>query len=155
MLSRRDESAEFNLVVQNALRSTRFQISEGRLNDETWYAKLDEEARAQYRLSGHSMLHGLITAITTSGNLDLSEAEALGSSYASRAHRYGLNSVEATRAFLFFRNALIESTLIIFETASISAPRIWSDMFRRMTEFTDRILITILEVYEGYLREKN
>jgi excisionase family DNA binding protein len=150
MLSRRDETAEFNLVVQNALRNTRFQISDGRLNVETWYAKLDEEARTQYRLSGRSLLQGLIVAINSPGRLDITEAEALGYSYAARAHRYGLNSVEATQAFLFFRNALIESTLVIFETALISTPRVWAEMIRRMTEFTDRILITILEVYESY-----
>ena len=155
MLSRRDETAEFNLVVQNTLRNTRFQISEGRLNAETWYTKLDDEARIQYRLSGRSLLQGLITAITSPGHLDISDAEALGHSYASRAHRYGLDSVEATQAFLFFRNSLIESTLVVFETASISAPRVWGEMIRRMTEFTDRILITILEVYESYQHDQN
>src|SRR5574341_1172063 len=36
---------EAHLVVHNALKNTRFQISEGHLAAEAWYAKLDDEAR--------------------------------------------------------------------------------------------------------------
>jgi hypothetical protein len=36
-------------VVQAALRSIRMKISEGQLSEEPWYARLDEEARQQYR----------------------------------------------------------------------------------------------------------
>ena len=49
---------DVHLVVQNALKFTRFQISEGRLNAEGWYTKLDEKAREQYRLSGRALLQG-------------------------------------------------------------------------------------------------
>src|SRR5512144_1541977 len=51
---------DLNLVAQTALRTTRLQVSEGRLNAETWYAKLDEEAREQYRQSGRALLQGMI-----------------------------------------------------------------------------------------------
>ncbi len=57
--SQRGESANsVNLVVQNALRTTRFQVSEGRLGAEVWYNKLDEEVRSQYRDSGRLLLQG-------------------------------------------------------------------------------------------------
>lgn len=150
--AQRGESVQLDLVVQNALRSTRFQISEGRLNSEEWYQKLDEDARQQYRLSGRALLQGLLQAITTTGSVDRAEADALGYEYASRGHRYGLNSVEATHAFLFFRNMLLESTLTAFESAAVRSPHAWSDMFRRMTEFTDEILVKLLETYELYQR---
>ena len=80
------------------------------------------------------------------------QAEALGYEYASRGRRCDLNAVEATRAFLFFRNMLLESMLAVYEAASIHSPKVWSDMFLRMTAFTDRILITLLETYEVYQR---
>lgn len=150
--AQRGETVQLDLVVQNALRSTRFQISEGRLNSEEWYQKLDEDARQQYRLSGRALLQGLLQAITTTGTVDRAEADALGYEYASRGHRYGLNSVEATHAFLFFRNMLLESTLTAFESAAVRSPHAWSDMFRRMTEFTDEILVKLLETYELYQR---
>jgi excisionase family DNA binding protein len=143
---------EVNLVVQNALRNTRLQISEGRLAAEAWYNKLDDEAREQYRYSGRTLLQGLINYMNSGSPQATTEAEALGFEYASRGRRYGLDSVEATHAFLFFRNVLIESMLRVYESAAVRSPHAWSDMFRRINEFTDHILITILETYEAYQR---
>ena len=134
------------------MRNTRFQISEGRLAAEPWYAKLDEEAREQYRVSGRALLQGLIQALSSNGEQAAAEAEALGYEYASRGRRYGLSSVEATHALLFFRNMLIESMLSVYESAAVHSPHAWSNMFRKINEFTDHILITILETYEAYQR---
>ncbi|MDI6693485.1 MAG: helix-turn-helix domain-containing protein [Anaerolineales bacterium] len=149
---RANGAGEANLVFQNALRNTRFQISEGRLASEHWYAKLDNEAREQYRASGRALLQGLIHALNTGDKEALSEAEALGYEYASRGRRYGLNSVDAAHAFLFFRNVLIESMLSVYEAAAVQSPHAWSNMFRKVNEFTDQILVTILETYEAYQR---
>ena len=137
-------------MVQNALRNTRFQISEGRLQAELWYEKLDDDARRQYRMSGRALLQGLNNYLVADGEAAVSEALALGYEYAARGRRYGLDSVEATHAFLFFRNMLLESMLNMYESASVSSPHAWSDMFRKINEFTDHILIKILETYEIY-----
>jgi len=150
MRSKRGEVDDLSLVIQNALRNTRFQISEGRLNQETWYNKLDDEARRQYRISGRALLQGLINAISTAEQLDIPEAEALGYEYASRGHRYELKSVEAVHAFLFFRNVLLESMLTVFESAAVRSPKVWSEMFSRVTAFTDCILVKLLETYDLY-----
>jgi excisionase family DNA binding protein len=147
-----DGPGDVNLVVQNALRNTRFQISEGRLNAESWYAKLDEDAREQYRRSGRAMLQGLIGYLASNGKSAQAEAQALGYEYASRGRRYDLNCSEATHAFLFFRNLLMESMLSVYEAASVRSPYAWSDMFRKVNEFTDQILVTLLETYEAYNR---
>jgi excisionase family DNA binding protein len=147
-----DGPLDVHLVMQNALRNTRFQISEGKLNEEDWYNKLDEEAREQYRVSGRSLLQGLMTSMSEDQRAASQEAETLGYEYASRGRRCDLNAVEATHAFLFFRNMLLESMLAVYEAASIRSPKVWSDMFIRMTAFTDRILITLLETYEVYQR---
>lgn len=150
--SQKGEFDEMSLVVENALRNTRFQVSEGRLKDESWYAKLDDEARRQYRESGRVLLQGLINAVTTEGGLDIIEAEALGYEYASRGYRYGLSTVEATHAFLFFRNMLMDSMLTMFESAAVRSPQAWSNMFRRMTDFTDHVLIKLMDTYQLYQR---
>ncbi|MBN2549102.1 MAG: helix-turn-helix domain-containing protein [Anaerolineales bacterium] len=143
---------EINLMVQNALRNVRFHISEGILTREAWYNKLDDEARELYRASGRNLMQGLINSINSSDDNVMDEAEALGYEYASRGRRYGMNSVEAANAFLFFRNSLLESMLKMYEAAAVRSPHAWSNMFRRINEFTDRILITILETYEAYTR---
>ena len=141
-----------NMIIQNALRSTRFQISLGRLEQEHWYQMLDEDAREQYRVSGRALLQGLINYLNYQGAKAEAEAETLGYEYASRGRRYGLNSVDATHAFLFFRNTLLESMLDVYESAAVRSPHAWSDMMRKINEFTDAILITIMETYEAYHR---
>jgi excisionase family DNA binding protein len=144
---RADGPADVHLVVQNALRSTRFFISEGRLKQEPWYTKLDDEARSQYRQSGRALLQGLIGYLNRDGKAAAAEAEALGYEYASRGRRYGLNSVDATHAFLFFRNVLLESMLNVYVAAAVRSPHAWSDMFSKMNDFTDQILLTLLDTY--------
>ncbi len=149
---RNQAANEADLVIQHALRSARLQISEGRLSQERWYQRLDEEARQQYRLSGRALLQGLTQALNGGEEGALAEAEAIGYEYAARGRRYGLDSVDATHAFLFFRNVLIEAMLAVYESAAVQSPHAWSAMFRKLNEFTDAVLITILETYEAYHR---
>jgi excisionase family DNA binding protein len=149
---RPDEPDNLHLVVQSALRNTRFQISEGRLNEEPWYAKLDESAREQYRKSGRTLMQGLIGYLASNGHSANAEAQAVGFEYASRGKRYGLSIADAANAFLFFRNVLLESMLSMYEDASVRSPYAWSDMFRKVNAFTDHILITLLETYTAYER---
>ena len=141
---------DVHLVVKNALQNTRLQITEGRLNAESWYAKLDDEARAQYRKSSRSLMQGLIGYLAVEQYSGDAEAQALGYEYASRGYRYGLSVTEAVSAFLFFRNLLMESMMTDYEAASVRSPLAWSDMFRKMTDFTDQIMLTLLETYEAY-----
>jgi excisionase family DNA binding protein len=143
---------EGHLVVQNALKNTRLQISEGVLETEQWYQKLDEEARAQYRYSGRNLLQGILGLLSTEGPVADSEARSLGYEYASRGWRYGLTAAEATRAFLFFRNMLLESLLVVSASAAVHSPNAWKEMLHKITEFTDQIQITLLETYDGYQR---
>ncbi len=147
-----DGKDEVDLVVQNALRTTRIQISEGRLVSEAWYQKLDDEARAQYRTSGRTLMQGLINFMHSQGDQGEAEAEALGYEYASRGRLCGLNSVEAATAFMFFRNMLIDSMLGVYEAAAVRSPHAWSNMFRKINGFTDQILVKIIETYEAYQR---
>lgn len=146
------EEGDMHRVVQNALRNTRFQISEGRLDAEPWYAKLDQEAREHYRMSGRSLLQGLMGFLAAEGGSAAAEAHALGYEYAARGRRYGLSIADAAHAYLFFRNVLMESMLGVYEAASIRSPTAWADMFRKITIFTDEIMITLLETYEIYER---
>jgi len=145
---------EAHMVINKAINEIRFKISEGHLENETWYQKLDERARQQYRLSGRSLLQGLRAYLAAEGEDAQSEAESLGYEYASRGRQYGLNALEAMQAFLFFRNSLLESMLKIYEAASIQSPYIWSNMFRRINTFTDKIMISLLEIYHA-LEHKN
>lgn len=139
--------SEVETMMQSALRNTRLQISEGILQNQSWYNKLDAEAKEQYRLNGRLLLQGLsrfLSAVEEDGN---QQAQSIGSEYALRARRYGLSLVEAAQAFIFFRNNLIEAMLKVYEAAAVRSPHAWSEMFRRLNAYTDQIMTALLEVY--------
>jgi len=133
-------------IMRLAMRNVRMQIGEANLESESWYEKLNEDARKQYRESARSLAQGLMVYLV-SENQDDTEAHAIGYDYASRARRNGLSEVDATRALLFFRNALIESVMKVYREANILSGKAWEDILHKMHTFTDNILISLLETY--------
>lgn len=143
-------SREADLMVQSALGRTRFKISEGELEQESWYQKLDASARGQYRKSGRALLQGLTAYLVSDGAGAKAEARATGYEYASIGRRCGLSSVEAVRAFLFFRNVLVDSMLSVYEAAAIHSPYAWGDMLRKINDFTDQVLLSLMETFQAF-----
>lgn len=143
----REVRVEPESIIHTAIKNVRVQIGEANLESESWYQKLDEYARRQYRESARSLSQGLMNYLAAE-NGDDSEAHAIGYEYASRARRYGLSQVDATRAMLFFRNALIESVMKVYREANILSGRAWEEMLHKMHTFTDQILISLLETYQ-------
>jgi excisionase family DNA binding protein len=135
-------------MMQEVIKTVRMQISEGRLQVESWYQKLDEDARTQYRASAHSLFHGLMKYMATEGADAESEAYAIGYEYASRAHRYSLNYVDAVRAFLFFRTTLIDSVIKVYQESNMPS-RQTAVVFGKMYTFTDNILISLLQTFQA------
>src|ERR1051325_10211204 len=142
----REVRVEPENIMHTAMKNVRVQIGEANLELESWYAKLDENARRQYRESAHSLSQGLMTYLAAENGDDF-EAHAIGYEYASRARRYGLSEVDATRALLFFRNALIESVMKVYREANILSGKAWEEMLHKMHTFTDQILVSLLETY--------
>jgi excisionase family DNA binding protein len=142
----RSEAIEPEGMMNEVVKNVRMQISEGHLEAESWYQKLDEEARTQYRMSARSLFQGLMTYVATDGQEAESEAYAIGYEYASRARRYNLSYVDAARAFLFFRDTLVESVIKVYSEANVPAKRA-TEMYSRIHTFTDDILISLLETY--------
>ncbi|HAX68708.1 MAG TPA: hypothetical protein DCY14_03790 [Anaerolineae bacterium] len=134
-------------MMQEVIRNVRVQISDGNLEAEPWYQKLDAEARMQYRMSSRSLFHGLMNYITAGDEEGATEAYAIGYEYASRARRYNLSYVDATKAFLFFRDTLIESVIKVCGESNMPASRS-SQMYAKIHRFTDGILISLLQTYE-------
>jgi hypothetical protein len=116
------------------------------LQEESWYQKLDEDARVQYRMSARSLFQGLMTYVTTNGADAASEAYAIGYEYASRARRYDLSYVDAAKAFLFFRDTLVESVIKVYTEANVPSKKA-TEIYAKMHTFTDEILISLLETF--------
>ena len=147
--SRGSQAVDPANVVRAAVRDIRLKISEGRLAQETWYQKLDEEARTQYRQSAHSLFQGLIHFLGTDVDGAASEAHSIGYEYASRARRSGLNNVDAARAFLFFRDVLLQSVIQVYQEANVPSGHAWGEILHKVNAFTDLILLHLLETYHA------
>jgi excisionase family DNA binding protein len=133
-------------VMQIAMKNVRLQIGEANLQAEDWYRKLDEQARNEYRATARQLFHGLM-AYLASEDHDPAEPQAIGRDYAARARRNDLDAVDAARALLFFRNALIESVMKVYREANVLPGRAWEEMLHKMHAFTDQILLSLLDTY--------
>jgi len=147
--SRGQPAIDPDRVVQAAVRNIRMQITEGRLEAESWYQKLDAVARSQYRESAHTLFQGLSRYLAAGGEDGTSEAHSIGYEYASRARRFGLKSVDAARAFLFFREALLAAVIQVYQEANVPSGRAWGEILRGVNAFTDLILLHLLETYQA------
>jgi excisionase family DNA binding protein len=136
-------------VIQTAFRNIRMQIAEGHLEAQSWYQKLDEDARAQYRQSSHALFQSLMNYLASENEDATSEAHSIGYEYASRAHRFGLNSADAARAFLFFRDVLLQSVIQAYQEANVPSGQAWGEILRKVNAFTDLVLLHLLETFES------
>ncbi len=136
-------------VIQTAFRHIRMRIAEGHLEAQSWYQKLDQEARDQYRQSARTLFQGLINYLASESDDATSEAHSIGYEYASRAHRFGLNSADAARAFLFFRDALLQSVIQAYQEANVPSGQAWGEVLRKVNAFTDLILLHLLETFKS------
>jgi excisionase family DNA binding protein len=137
-------------AMQSVIGQVRMQVADGRLEAEAWYQKLDQPARAQYRQSGGRLVHGMLQFLSSPEAEAATEAYALAYDYASRARRYGLSSLEATQAFLFFRNILLEALVNAYEEARVPPGLAWGKMLKKIQIFTDQILIHLLQAYQAF-----
>ncbi|GAB4540483.1 MAG: helix-turn-helix domain-containing protein [Anaerolineales bacterium] len=145
---RESQRAAQEYLIQEIMKTVRVQISEGNLEAQGWYKKMNEEARAQYRLSGRSLFQGLMAYIGAEGDDAASEAYAVGYEYASRARRYHLDYVDAVKAFLFFRDSLIKAFIKVYVAAKAPADHT-SQMYLKMHAYTDEILVSLLQTYHS------
>jgi len=140
-------------ALRDVLKRIRFKIGENQLESEKWYQKLDNEARLKYRMSGKNLMQSLASYLSAEGEDAIAEARSLGYEYASRGRRYGLSIIDATCAFLFFRNALLEAMIAVYLDARVSDTESWGDMLSRIHAFTDQTMLSLMETYQAF--EKN
>ena len=140
---------EAALLVQSALGYTRVQISEGSLEQQAWYTRLDEEARGDYARSGRKLMQALTRYLASDAEAGRGEARAIGYEYAALGRRHALSVLEATEAYLFFRTALQGAMNAAYEAAAIVSPQAWGAMSGKVNAFADQVLLSLLETYEG------
>ncbi|MDH5506109.1 MAG: helix-turn-helix domain-containing protein [Anaerolineae bacterium] len=140
------------VIIQSAMGYTRLQIGEGHLEAQEWYGKLNENARKAYRRGGRALMQGLMAFLNSDEDGGKAEAHALGYDYATLGRRHGLTIPEASQAFLFFRTVLLDSMMTVYESAAVNSAFAWGGMFRKINQFTDQILLALLETYQAFER---
>ena len=57
--------------------------------------------------------------------------------------------MDATQAFLFFRNMLVESVIQVYQQANVPSGKAWAEILHKVNAFTDLILLHLLETYDA------
>lgn len=148
--SRQKQEIEPSKALQDVMKHIRFKIVETKLASEPWYQKLNEDARDLYRMSGSVIMQSLSSYLTAEEEDAIAESRSLGYEYASRGRRYGLSLIDATRAFLFFRNTLLEAMFAIYLDAKVSDTEAWGNMLTRIHAFTDETMLSLMETYAAF-----
>lgn len=141
---------EARLMMQNALGRTRMEISEGQLRKEAWHASMSEEARKAHRQLGQHLLEILTTYLADpdeSSNVQ-ADVRELGVQYATISKKEGVSLTDSVRAFLFFRDLVIDSVIQLAEMLSLHTPLDWSNGLKQVHVITDELLLALIEEYQ-------
>ncbi len=135
-------------AIRVALKRVRLRLAEGHLERETWYTKLDERDRQDFRRCARKIMQGLMSHLAAHEEDGSSLAHSLGIEHAVISRRAGMNLVEATQAFLFFRNEVLYALTEAYAQANVLSGAAWSALLRKFHRFTDQILLALLEMYQ-------
>jgi len=141
--------AEAQLMMQSALGRTRIEISDGQLRGMSWFDDFDENARKVHRGMGRRLLELLTLYLAEPENQSdlMAEVRQLGVQYAHLSFNQGLELSQSVRAFLFFRDLLIDSVIQLAEMLSLRTPGDWAGRLRQVNHMTDEILIALIDTY--------
>ncbi|MEM1126059.1 MAG: helix-turn-helix domain-containing protein [Bacteroidota bacterium] len=119
--------------------------------DEQWMMRLSEEARAHSRESGRRLM-GLLLQYIAGSTPDPDpalwhEVHELAGGYAVQMRRSGLSLTQATRAILFFRDVLMQSTAY-YPHLHEQGTEQHVELMRKLSRFMNEIQLVITGVYE-------
>jgi excisionase family DNA binding protein len=146
----RSQTSGVQLVVQNMVGRARLELTEGALNDEAWYQRLDEPARQQLRQIGHRLLHLFIQFLTleTERQAVRAEAKTIGRDYERLGRQSGLSLEETTRAYLYFREFLSQTVYDMAETMGTQGPIHWGQIHNKIITITNDVLLALIAAHE-------
>ena len=135
-------------VTEAALRHIRRRLSNRSMAHQDWYEHIHEEDRGRMRLFGHRLLTLAADYLGGHGHRSelLASARLVGEEYGTETARLGLPLTEATQAFIFFRNSLVEG-LQGTET-SASSPGAVHRKWQQVIVVSDEVLKGIIPAYQ-------
>ena len=141
---------DLDLRVQSALGRARREFDEHGLVSEGWYRTFfDEEEKSTKRELGRRLLDLAIryAMVEDSREQVLQEGRLIGESYGHDAAQRGLSISDTVRAFLFFRDAVIDAII-----PAISTPGQTDEedirVYHQIKRFMNEVLFTTLGAYQ-------
>lgn len=146
----RSQTSGVQLVVQNMVGRARLELTDGALNDEAWYQRLDEPARQQLRQLGHRLLHLFTQFLTleTARQTVRAEAKTIGRDYERLGRQSGLSLEETTQAYLYFREFLSQTVYDMAETMGTQGPIHWGQIHNKIITITNDVLLALIAAHE-------
>ena len=140
-------SAELELLLSAAVGRARLEANSGRLQAEPWYRRFDEAAKERHRDLGRRLLTLLVRHLQESSDPEaiLTEARPIGREYGTLARHLELSLGDAMRAFLLFRDVIIESVLQMAAVQGGAEGTV--DLHRRVSGFVNEVLVAMVEAY--------
>lgn len=140
---------EVQVIIQNALGSTRMQINEDNLEDAPWYAAMSEQTHAVMRQEGRAVLEA-IRSYLAEGAPDsrLADAIDMGQRYAKQLTEDGLTLPQATRGLFYFSDFVVNSILTWSELSQPRSSTEWATLLRQVNTFVHTMLLSMIEYYE-------
>ncbi len=138
------------LAMQSALGRARIEVSTGQLEDQSWYQQLDKQAHEEHRALGRRLLELLTAYLAEPDRREelLEMTRQLGEEYARLSLDQNLSLTDSIRAFLFFRDLVIDSIIQLAELLSLRTPLEWGDRLRQVNQLTDEILLALVDAYQ-------
>ncbi len=122
------------------LRRIRRKLSQIDLSQQSWMESFQAEGRDRMRLFGRRLLSLLLQSRLNARNRrgeTLSETHMLGHEYGSEMAARGVPLTDSVQAFLFFRQAVVES--------------VQPDQLQQVVEISDQVLLGLVDAYSSRL----
>lgn len=140
---------EVQVIIQNALGSTRMSVGDETLTTATWYTAMSENTRGILRVQGRAVLEGLRKYLAQGApDALLSEAIRLGKEYAQALAADGMTLPQATRGFFYFSDFVINAILTWTELSQPRNPSEWANLLRQVNTFINAMLLSLIEYYQ-------
>jgi len=135
------------MLIHNALGRARMQVAEGQLRTTAWYQRLNETQKLQFREASRNLLTALVQYLGDEVEVALVEGQRLGQAYERLGREAGLTLGEKVSVFLYFRDFLYDSVIDLYQAGRHPA-REWAQMHRKITAFTNSVLLSLVESHE-------
>lgn len=140
------------LIIHSALGRTRMELTGGNPAAHPWFQLYDEARRERHREMGRKLLGLTMHYLNAQDNPTqaakiVREARRLGGEYGRLAAKHGLSLANAMRAFLFFRDFLLESVVQMHGVVSGAGEDALAS-FRLINTFANEVLIAMVSAYQ-------